>query len=123
MRHLFGHQRLGRDRCICRSATHGEVVADDHHRPAIDLAAPEHAIGGRQVCQFAAGVILGDTGYGPNFVERVPIEQFIDAFTDVKPALIALAFDLVSAAHLPREGFAPGEFVEFRLPVHSYPPP
>jgi hypothetical protein len=33
-----------------------------------------------------------------------------------------LSLDLVNAAHLPREGFAPGELVEFRLPVHPLPP-
>jgi hypothetical protein len=33
-----------------------------------------------------------------------------------------LTLDLVNASHLPRERFAPGEVVEFRLPVHSYPP-
>jgi hypothetical protein len=33
-----------------------------------------------------------------------------------------LPLDLVNAAHLARERFAPSEVVEFRLPVHSYPP-
>jgi hypothetical protein len=33
-----------------------------------------------------------------------------------------LPLDLVNAAHLAREVFAPGEVVEFRLPVHSDPP-
>jgi hypothetical protein len=33
-----------------------------------------------------------------------------------------LTLDLVNASHLPRECFAPGEVVELRLPVHSYPP-
>jgi hypothetical protein len=33
-----------------------------------------------------------------------------------------LPLDLVNASHLARERFAPGEVVELRLPVHSYPP-
>ena len=38
-------------------------------------------------------------------------------------ALVALPLDLVNAAHLARERFAPREIVELRLPVHSFPPP
>ena len=37
MRHLLGHQRLGRDRGIGRAAAHGKVVADHDHRAAVDL--------------------------------------------------------------------------------------
>jgi hypothetical protein len=33
-----------------------------------------------------------------------------------------LPLDLVNASHLARECFAPGEVVEFRLPVHASPP-
>jgi hypothetical protein len=50
------------------------------------------------------------------------IEQPVDAFANGEPALVALPLDLVNAAHLAREVFAPGEVVEFRLPVHSDPP-
>jgi hypothetical protein len=33
-----------------------------------------------------------------------------------------LPLDLLNAAHLAREGFAPSEVVEFGLPDHSSPP-
>ena len=46
----------------------------------------------------------------------------VDALANGEPALVMLTLDLVNASHLPRERFAPGEVVEFRLPVHSYPP-
>jgi hypothetical protein len=52
----------------------------------------------------------------------LPIDQFVDALANGEPALVMLPLDLVNASHLPREGFAPSEVVEFRLPVHSYPP-
>ena len=122
MRHLLGHQRLGRDRGIRRAAAHGEIVADHDHRPAVDLAAAEHAIRRRQIGEFAALVIFGDAGNRADLVEAFLIDQFVDALANGEPALVALPLDLVNASHLARERFAPGEVVEFRLPVHSYPP-
>ena len=122
VRHLLGHQGLGGDRGIRGAATHGEIVADDHNRPAIDLAAAEHAIRGRQIFEFAALVIFGGTGNRADLVEAVFIDQLVDPLADGEPALVALPLDLVNASHLARERFAPGEVVELRLPVHSYPP-
>ena len=122
MRHLLGHQRLGRDRGIRRTAAHGEIVADHHHGAAIDLAAAEHAVRRRQVGEFAALVIFGDTGNRADLVEAFRIDQFVDALANGEPALVALPLDLVNASHLARERFAPGEVVEFRLPVHASPP-
>ncbi len=55
-------------------------------------------------------------------METIAVEQSIDTFANVQPALVALPLDFVSAAHLPCEGLAPREVVEFRLPVHSYSP-
>ena len=69
MRHLLGHQRLGRDRGIRRAAAHGEIVADHDHGAAVDLAAAEHAIRRRQVGEFAALVIFGDAGNRADLVE------------------------------------------------------
>ena len=51
-----------------------------------------------------------------------PVDQSVDPLANRQPALVMLALDLVDAAHLARERLAPCEFVEFRLPVHSYPP-
>ena len=67
-------------------------------------------------------VIFGDTGNRADLVEAFRIDQSVDALADGEPALVALPLDLVNASHLPRERFAPGEVVEFRLPVHSCPP-
>ena len=122
MRHLFGHQRLGRDRGVGRTAAHGEIVADHHHGAAVDLAAAEHAVGRRQVLEFAVFVVFGDAGDGADLVEGILVDQSVDTLANRKPPLVMLALDLVNASHLARERFAPGEVVEFRLPVHSYPP-
>ena len=121
MGHFLGHQRLGRDRSIRRAAAHRKVIADHDHRAAVDLAAAEHAVGRGDVLQLALLVIFRGAGYGADFVKAVAIEQAVDAFANGKPALVALALDLVGAAHLAGEGFAPGQFVELRLPVHSNP--
>ena len=103
---------------------HRREKADrDHHDGAtIDLAAAEHAVRRRQVCQLALRVIFGHTGDRADLVKTLMIEQTVDTLANGEPALVTLALDLVNAAHLARERFAPGEVVEFRLPVHSDPP-
>ena len=122
MRHFLGHQRLGRDRGIRRTTAHGEIVTDHHHGAAIDLAAAEHAVGWRQLLEFAAFVVFGGAGNRTYLVEGILVDQSVDALTNREPALVMLALDLVNASHLARERFAPSELVELRLPVHSYPP-
>ena len=118
MRHLLGHQRLGRNRGVRRAAAHGKVVADHDHGAAIDLAAAEHAIGRGDVLQLTLLVIFRGTGYGADFMKAVAVEQAVDALPNGEPALVALALDLIGAPHLAGEGFAPGQFVELRLPGH-----
>ena len=122
MRHFLGHQRLGRDRGVGRTAAHGEIVADHDHGAAVDLAAAEHAVGRRQLLEFAVVVVFGDAGDRADLVEGILVDQSVDALTNREPALVMLALDLVNASHLARERFAPSELVELRLPVHSYPP-
>ena len=75
MRHLLGHQRLGRDRGVGRAAAHGEIVADHDHGSAVDLAAAEHAVRGRQMLEFVLFVVFGDTGDRADLVEAVPVDQ------------------------------------------------
>lgn len=122
MRHLLRHQRLCGDRRIRRTTTDREIVADHDHGAAIDARAAEHAVRRRQFLKLAAGIVLTDAGDGTNLVEAAAINQLVDTLPNSQPALVMLSLDLVNAAHLPREGFAPGELVEFRLPVHSGPP-
>src|SRR4029078_13175178 len=121
MRHLLGHQWLGGNRGAGRTAAHGEIVAEHHHGAAVDLAAAEHAVGRRQLLEFAVVVVFGGTGNRADLVEGVLVDQSVDALTNRDPALVMLAPDLVNASHLARERFAPSELVELRLPVHSYP--
>jgi hypothetical protein len=64
-------------------------------------------------------VIFGNTGNSADLVEAPGINQLVDALANGEPALVTLSLDLVNASHLARECFAPGEVVEFRLPVHS----
>ena len=72
--------------------------------------------------RFAMLVILADPGNRADLMKSFAVEQSVDALADGEPALVALPLDLVNASHLARERFAPGEVVELRLPVHSYPP-
>ena len=122
MRHFLRHQRLGGDRSVGRAAAHGEIVTDHDDRAAIDPAAAEHAVRRGQLLELAVFVVFGGAGYRADLVEGILVGQFVDTLTDGEPALVMLSLDLVNASHLARERFAPGEVVEFRLPVHSYPP-
>src|SRR6202012_1620147 len=86
-------------------------------------AAAEQAISRRQMLEFAGFAIFGDAGNRADLVKAVLVDQFVDALANGEPALVALPLDLVNASQLAREGFAPREVVELRLPVHSFPPP
>ena len=72
--------------------------------------------------EFVVFVVFADAGNRADLVEGVLVDDPVDALANGEPALVMLTLDLVNASHLPRERFAPGEVVEFRLPVHSYPP-
>src|SRR5262249_40922356 len=109
VRHLLRHQRFCGDRRIRRAATHGEIVADHDHGAAVDLGTAEHAIGRRQMLKLALLVIFADAGNRADFVKAVGIDHLVDALADGEPALVALPLDLLNAAHLAREGFAPGQ--------------
>ncbi len=122
MRHLLGHQRLCGNRGVGGAAAHGKVVAHHDHGTAVDLAAAEHAVRRRQVLEFVLLVVLTDTGDRADLVKTVWINDLVDTLANGEPALVMLTLDLVNASHLARERFAPGEVVELRLPVHSYPP-
>src|SRR6202035_5606178 len=122
VRHLFGHQRLGGDRSVRRSAAYGKIIADHDNGAAVDPAAAEHAVRRRQIAELAVLVIFADPRDRADLVKAFCIDQFVDALANGEPALVALPLDLVNASHLARERFAPGEVVELRLPVHSYPP-
>src|SRR3954452_20625759 len=122
MRHLLRHQRFCRDRGIRRAAAHRKVIADHDDGAAVDPGSSEYAVRGRQMLEFAVLVILADAGDRADLVEGLLIDHSGDALSNREPALVALSLDLVNASHLPRERFAPGEVVELRLPVHSYPP-
>ncbi len=73
--------------------------------------------------QLALLVIFAETGDGADLVEAAGIDDAVDALADSQAALVVLTLDLVRPAHLPREGFAPGQFLELRLPTHSFPLP
>ena len=121
-RHLFRHQRLGGDRGVGRAAADGEIVADDHDRPAVDQPAAEHAIRRRERGEVAGGIVLGLAGDGADLVEASRIDEERNALAHRQPATIVLALDLVGAAHLAREAFAAHQLIEFGLPVHAAPP-
>src|SRR5947209_5037029 len=118
MRHVFGHQRLRMDRRVRRAAAHGEIVADNHHRAAVDLRPAEDAICRRERAQLVCRIIFGDTGKRADLAKAVLVDEAVDALAYGETAALVLALDLVGPAHLARQRFAAPELIEFGLPVH-----
>ncbi len=118
-RHPFGHDRLLADGRIRAAAAHGEVVADHHHRSAIHHRAAHHAVGRREGLQVALRVVFSAPGDRADLVEAALVRQRLDALAHGQAAAIMLAPHLVRPAHLPGQGLAPPQFVEFGLPGHA----
>ena len=98
--------------CVGRTAAHREVVAADHDRPSLDLAAAEDEVGGHQLLEIVVLVIAGEARDLADFVERALVEQQVDPFADVVAAAILLALDPHFAAQLLGIRLALGEFVD-----------
>ena len=117
-RDLLRHLRLALDRGIRRTAAQGEVVAGDHHRAAIDGAAPEHAVGGSEGGDLLAVSVVGRlAGDRADLVEAAGIQHAVDPLADGEAAALVLARDAVRPAQLLRQRDARAEFGEFRLPA------
>ena len=57
VRHALGVHLLLEDRRVGRAAAHGEVVAADHDRAAVDAAAAHDEVRGRDVDEVAVVVV------------------------------------------------------------------
>src|SRR3546814_21050517 len=53
------------------TAAHGEVVAADHDRAAVEAAATEDEIGRAEIAEFAGGIVNGAAGNGRSEERRV----------------------------------------------------
>ena len=89
-----------------------------HAQAALDAAAPANEIGRHEIYQLAIGAVFGPAGDGADLVERIRIEQSLDTLAHRQLAAVALALDLVFAAHLAGQGLATAQLVDFRLPGH-----
>ena len=117
--HAFRHDGLFANGCIRAAAAHGEIIAQHHHRAAINLRTAHDAIGWRQRLQIALGIIFAPPGNGADFVETILIHQLQHAFAHGQPPAIMLAFHLIRPAHGLRHGLAALQLLDFRLPSHK----
>src|SRR6185295_1238067 len=118
MRHALALVVLALDRGVGGAATHGEVVASDHDRPAVDLGAAEHEIRGRELHEVVVLVVLGAAGDLADLVEARGIGELGDALADGETAAVVLTLDALGPAELLGERLAPAELVHLLLPVH-----
>ncbi len=118
VRHLLGVDQLLSDRAVVGAATHGEVVAHQHHRAAVQLGATHHQVGGREAHQAAVAVVLAAAGERAHLAEGGSIGDRVDALAHGQLAGVLVALDLVGAAELSGELLAIGQFIDFGLPGH-----
>ncbi len=116
--HVFGHERLRRDRGVRRTSADREVVSHHDNGLSFDFTTAENAIRGRNRFQVAIGLIFAYAGNRPDFMKAVRINQSGDPFANGQPSCIMLPFNLIGSAHLASKRFAPRKFIELRLPVH-----
>ena len=105
---------------VGRAAAHGEVVATDHHRPAIDAASAGHEVGRSERGELAAVVVDSSPGERSDFVERTGIEQPLDPLSNSQPAGLMLPLDVRGAAHLARDRLAPPNLVDLGCQLTRY---
>ena len=119
VRHLLGTDLLLPNRGVRRAAAHREVVAGRDHVAPVDLAAAEDEVARREALELAVHVVTGASADGADLVERVRVEQARDALTHGELPRLALPRDLLRAAHLQRQRFAPPQLVDLCLPAHA----
>ena len=117
--HHLGALQLLAQAAVVGAAAHGEIVAGDHHRPAVNPAAPHDQVGRHHVDERALLVVARLAGDRADLVERTRVEQAGDALAHRQLAAVVLTLDLVRPAHSAPEFLAFAQFVDFRLPGHG----
>ena len=115
-----GHLILTLDRSVGGATAHGEVVAENNHRSAVDRRATEHAVGGHEIRHDPGTEIVRRlAGDRAEFQERIRVGQPIDPFADGEFAGVVLAFDALGTAHLAGDPLAFAQLLEFGLPARG----
>src|SRR5690606_39478014 len=100
---------------VCASANL-EIVADADHRATLDPASAGDQVGGDELLEPALGVIRAGARELAQLAEASRIEQLFDPLAHRQPAVVAMAPELLRAAHLLGESVAPREFLELLFP-------
>src|SRR5204862_7021673 len=74
---------------------------------------------GPDIGELAVSAVLRDAREGADLVERVRIQQPVDALAHRELAAVVLTLDLFRPAHFFGERFAPAQFLDFFFPAHS----
>ena len=115
-RHAFGVHLLLEDRCVGGPAPHGEVVAADHDRPAVDAAAPHHEVGRGEVEESAVVVVGRASGDRADLVKRSRVEERFDAFAHRELAAVVLTLNLLRPTHPAGQFLTSPKFGDLGLP-------
>jgi hypothetical protein len=107
------------DGAVVRAPAHGEIVPTHHYRPAVDFSCASNKVGRSEGAKLTAFVVKSLPCKGADFVERIGIQKLRDSFANCEASGFMLPLDVRGAAHLARDGLAPPNLVDFRLPAHS----
>ncbi len=121
VRHPLALVVLAPDGRVGRAAAHGEVVAADHDRAAVDLGAPEHEVRRGEGDQVVVRVVARAAGDLADLVEAAGVGELGDALEDRQAPAVVLALHALGPAQLRGELLAPSQLVQLLLPIHAAP--
>ena len=98
---------------------HGEVVAADDDRAAVDLRPPEDEVGRREVLEVVSLVVGRAARDLAQLVEGARIHQLGDPLADGVAAAVVLALDALGPAEPLGQLLAAPQLVQLLLPVHA----
>src|SRR5918999_5276448 len=101
------------------ATAHREVVATDHHWPAVDPGPPEDEVRRREVGEVVVTVVARLAGDLPELVKAAGVDEPVDPLPDGEAAAVVLALDARGAAELLGERLAPPELLHLGFPGHA----
>jgi hypothetical protein len=118
--HLLAQQMLLLDRGVGGATAHGEVVAADHDRPAVDPGPPEDEVRRREVGEVVVTVVARLAGDLAQLVKAAGVDEPVDPLADGQSAAVVLSLDARGAAELLGKRLAPPQLLHLGLPSHDF---
>ena len=116
---VFGVDALAQSGRVRGTALEREVLAAHHDAPVVDLAEAHDVVRRHEAGEVVVLVVLRDGGRLAVLLERVGVQERVDALADRQPAAGVLFRDALVAALLFREMPPALDLADFLLPAHA----